>query len=124
MLVVVVAVGRALCLAKSVEAGEILDMPSDPTLSDGTAGGIEAGAITFELCDVLIDEFVVVSEAEITAAMRSYIEVEKEPIEGAAGVALAGVLQRREEIAGRKVAVIICGGNVTQQVLDQIEVSQ
>ena len=111
-------------MAKSVEAGEILDMPSDPTLSDGTAGGIEAGAITFELCDVLIDEFVVVSEAEIAAAMRSYIEVEKEPIEGAAGVALAGVLQRREEIAGRKVAVIICGGNVTQQVLDQIEVSQ
>ena len=37
-------------MTESVKAGEILDLPSHPTLSDGTAGGIEAGAITFELC--------------------------------------------------------------------------
>ena len=108
-------------MAKSVEAGTILDLPSEPTLSDGTAGGIEAGAITFELCSALIDEFVTVSEAEIAAAMRAYMAAENEPIEGAAGVALAGLLQRKDVVAGRKVAVIICGGNVSQQTLDQIE---
>jgi len=108
-------------MAKSVEAGEILDLPSDKTLSDGTAGGIETNAITFELCSALIDEFILVSEAEIAAAMRSYIDAEKEPLEGAAGVALAGLLQRKEAVVGRKVAVIICGGNVSQQVLDGIQ---
>ena len=108
-------------MAKSVEAGEILDLPSDATLSDGTAGGIEAEAITFELCSALIDEFVLVSEAEIAAAMRSYIAAENEPLEGAAGVAIAALLKRRDTVAGRKVAVIICGGNVSQQVLDGIQ---
>lgn len=107
-------------MAKSVAAGEILDMPSDPTLSDGTAGGIEAEAITFELCQQLVDEFVLVSEAEIAAAMRDYITAHDEPIEGAAGVALAAMVKRKDAIVGRKVAVIICGGNVSQQVIDKI----
>ena len=102
-------------MAKSVDAGEILDMPSDPTLSDGTAGGIEANAITFDLCRALIDEFILVSEDEIAAAMRVYIEAEEEPLEGAAGVALAALLKHKDVEPGRKVAVIICGGNVSQQ---------
>lgn len=108
-------------MAQSVAAGEIVDMPSDPTLSDGTAGGIEANAITFELCQELIDEFVLVTEAEIAAAMRAYIAANSEPIEGAAGVALAALVARKEAVAGRKIGVIICGGNVSQQVIDKIQ---
>lgn len=108
-------------MAKSVAAGEILDLPSDPTLSDGTAGGIESAAITFELCRELIDEFLLVSEEEIADAMRIYIEAEGEPLEGAAGVALAALLKHKEAEPGREVAVIICGGNVSQQLIDRIQ---
>ena len=42
-------------MAHSIDADEILDIESEPTLSDGTAGGIEKGAITFELCKQLIN---------------------------------------------------------------------
>jgi threonine dehydratase len=108
-------------MAKSVAAGEILDIPSDPTLSDGTAGGIEAGSITFALCRDLVDEYVLVSEAEIAAAMRMYIAAESEKIEGAAGVALAALLARKDAVQGLKVAVIVCGGNVSQQLIDSIQ---
>ncbi len=108
-------------MARSVAAGEILDLPSDPTLSDGTAGGIEADAITFALCKELVDEFVLVSEAQIAAAMRTYIAAENEVIEGAAGVALAALLAHKEAVQGCKVAVIVCGGNVSQQVIDSIQ---
>lgn len=104
-------------MAHSVAAGRILDLPSAPTLSDGTAGGIEAGAITFALCEALSDAFVLVSEADIAAAMRSYIATYDEAIEGAAGVALAALAARKAEVAGDKVVVIICGGNVSQQQL-------
>jgi threonine dehydratase len=107
-------------MARSIAAGEILDLPSAATLSDGTAGGIEARAITFELCQQLIDEFVLVSEADIAAAMRAYMDAYDEPIEGAAGVALAALAARKDEVAGLKVAVIVCGGNVSQQVIDEI----
>ena len=107
-------------MAHSLAAGRILDLPSDKTLSDGTAGGVEAGAITFGLCRQVVDRFVLVSESEIGAAMRDYMVAEDDRIEGAAGVAIAALLARKDDIAGRKVVVIICGGNVTQAVLDTI----
>jgi threonine dehydratase len=52
-------------MLQSIKAGQILDLPSEPTLSDGTAGGVEADSITFPLCRDLLDELETVSEAEI-----------------------------------------------------------
>jgi threonine dehydratase len=107
-------------MAKSVAAGRILDLPSGPTLSDGTAGGVEAGAMTFPLCQQLADEFVLVDEADIAAAMREYIGAEGQAIEGAAGVAVAALLQRAEAIREQRIVVIICGGNVSRKTLDSV----
>ena len=107
-------------MARSIAAGEIVDMPSEPTLSDGTAGGIEAGAITFPLCRAVVDEWVEVTEDEIAAAMRVFIDSERQPIEGAAGVAIAALLARREDVVDKNVAVIICGGNVSEEVLQSV----
>ena len=98
----------------------MLDLPSDKTLSDGTAGGVEHDAITFDLCRQVVDEFVLVSEQDIAAAMRHYMTAENDRIEGAAGVAIAALEAQKADIAGRKVVVIICGGNVTQAILDSI----
>lgn len=107
-------------MAKSVEAGRLLDLPSDPTLSDGTAGGVEADSITFDLCRRLADDWVLVDEASIAAAMRTYMASEGHPIEGAAGVAIAALIDRHTAVRGRKVAVIVCGGNIAEATLDQI----
>jgi len=107
-------------MAHSVAAGEILDLPSDPTLSDGTAGGIEAGAMTFPLNQLVVDEFVTVDEEQIAAAMRQYMDAEGQTIEGAAGVAIAGLLARAATLTDKQVAVIICGGNVSDETLDQV----
>lgn len=107
-------------MAHSVAAGRIVDETSEPTLSDGTAGGIEPDAITFGLCRELVDEFVLVGEAEIAAAMRQFIDYEHQLIEGAAGVALAGMLRCRRKLAGRKTVVLICGGNVSRDTLKRI----
>jgi threonine dehydratase len=107
-------------MARSMAAGRILDLPSEQTLSDGTAGGIEADAITFELCRELVDEFILVSEQQIAAAMRQYIQAEQHQIEGAAGVAIAGLLSQKKSLQGKKVVVIICGGNISRQTLDSV----
>ncbi len=107
-------------MARSIEAGRILDLPSDATLSDGTAGGVEPDAITFELCRELVDEFVLVSEEQIAAAMRAYMTAESDRIEGAAGVAIAALEARKQAIVKRKIVVIICGGNVSQATLDAV----
>lgn len=96
-------------------AGEIVDVPEQETLSDGTAGGVEPDAVTFPLCQQVIDRKVLVSEAEIADAMRILAAEERYMVEGAAGVALAALLKVASEYQGKKVAVVLCGRNVTLQ---------
>jgi len=107
-------------MTDSIRAGHILDQSSEPTLSDGTAGGIEEGAITFDLCRDLIDDFVVVSEDEIAEAMRGFIDAHHMLLEGSAGVALAGLLAASERYADQKVVVVICGANISRETLKSI----
>lgn len=99
-------------LARCLQAGAISEIAESATISDGTAGGLEADAVTFELCQQLIDEQVEVSESAIGQAMCLLAERERWIVEGAAGVAMAALLQRAEELAGQSVAVILCGRNI------------
>jgi threonine dehydratase len=107
-------------MARSIEAGRVIEMQSEPTLSDGTAGGIEVDAVTFPLNQLVVDEFVLVDEAAIASAMRLYMDREGDTIEGAAGVAVAGMLALRDSIIGQNVAVIICGGNISDAKLEEV----
>jgi threonine dehydratase len=107
-------------MARSIAAGHIIEMQSEPTLSDGTAGGIERDAITFPINQAVVDEFVVVSEEQIGAAMRLFMEREGDTIEGAAGVAVAALLEQRGKFRGQQVAVVICGGNIADKQLAEI----
>lgn len=95
----------------SLEAGRVLDLPSDPTLSDGTAGGVESHAITFEVLATLLDDFVTVEEAEIRRAFVDLIELEHLLVEGSAAMAYAAARQHARPGQGT-IAVIMCGGNV------------
>lgn len=99
-------------MLRALEAGAIVDVEESETLSDGTAGAVEAGSITFPVCQSVIDERVLVSEAEIAQAMRRIAEAEHWIVEGAAGVALAGLVRQAEAWRGRKVAVVLCGRNI------------
>ena len=107
-------------MTESVKAGEILDLPSHPTLSDGTAGGIEAGAITFELCRDLVDRYVVVTEEQISHAMCEFIDSHHMLLEGAAGVAIAGFLDVAGDYKDKNVVVVICGGNISRETLKKV----
>lgn len=99
-------------MLRALEAGAIVDVEEGETLSDGTAGAVEAGSVTFPVCQSVIDERVLVSEAEIARAMRQVAEAEHWIVEGAAGVALAGLVRQAEAWRGRKVAVVLCGRNI------------
>jgi threonine dehydratase len=107
-------------MAASVERGQIVDMPTLPTLSDGTAGGIEQGAVTFPICQALVDEYVLVSEEEIAEAMRGVMENQHLLVEGAAAVAVAGLIKTAERWQGKQAAVVLCGGNVSLDTLRSV----
>lgn len=107
-------------MAHSVEAGHIVDMSSRPTLSDGTAGGVEKGAITFDLCREIVNDYVLVPEQAIAEAMCGFIDRHHMLAEGAAGVAMAGVLSAGGRFANRNVVAIVCGGNVSRETLKKV----
>lgn len=107
-------------MIESVRAGRILDLPSLPTLSDGTAGGLEPGAITFDFCRELVDDYETVTEEEIVSALRLFHENEGFAVEGAAAVAVASYRKRRDSLAGMRVVIVICGGNMDTEVLSEI----
>ncbi|MFI5697646.1 pyridoxal-phosphate dependent enzyme [Kribbella sp. NPDC051586] len=104
-------------MAASVRAGEIIQIDAQETLSDGTAGSVEAGSITFGLCRELVDDWVLVSEDAISAGLRMVIDTEHQLIEGSAAMAFAAVRERRAELAGQRIAVVSCGGNISSKTL-------
>lgn len=97
----------------SLEAGKIVEPPEHDTLSDGTAGGLEPGTITFPLCQQVVDDCVLVSEDEIREAMKQLARYERWMVEGAAGVAMAAFMQQADKWKGKRVAVVLCGRNIT-----------
>jgi len=100
---------------ESIKAGRIVESRILPTLSDGTAGGIEPGALTFDLCKRYVDDWMSVTEDEIQGAMRLIFERHRLVIEGAAGVSVASFLQATDLFEGdsrANVVLILCGGNV------------
>jgi threonine dehydratase len=104
----------------SIQAGEILDIPSLPTLSDGTAGGIERGTVTFAICRRLVDDFILVGEDEIKDALRLMIDKHALLVEGAAALSVAALLQQPERFSGRTAALILSGGKISRETLRSI----
>lgn len=100
------------CMLRALQAGNIIPVEEYETLSDGTAGAIEPGSVTLPICQSVIDETVEVSEAEIAAAMRQLADKEHLMVEGAAGVALAGLTRSATAYEGKTVAVVLCGRNI------------
>jgi threonine dehydratase len=98
-------------LHECLRAGTIVEVPERPTWSTSTAGGVEPGAITLDLCRRVIDRRALVTEDEIVDAARRLHRDDGELVEGAAAVALAAFLRSAEDYAGKTVAVLLCGGN-------------
>ena len=105
---------------ESLNAGRILDLPSKQTLSDGTAGGVEEGSITYDICKKVIDDFVLVTEREISLGIKKAINDDHQLIEGSAGTAIAAFIKRKKILTGKRVVIIICGGNINTATLKKV----
>ncbi len=103
-------------MAESVAAGRIVTVDAKSTLSDGTAGSVEPGSITFDLCRELVDEWIVVDEPAIRDALRAVIDTEHHLIEGSAAMAFAAA----RTIPEGRVAVVSCGANISSKTLAEV----
>lgn len=105
---------------ESIKAGKILDLPSKPTISDGTAGGIEENSITFNLCKAYVDDYVLVSENEIKEAIRLVIGKHQMLVEGAGALSIASFLKQEEKHKNQNIVLVISGSKISMDVLKEI----
>ena len=89
------------------------------TIAEGIAVG-RPGLITQELIRQHVDELLLVDEDDIEQAVLMLLEIEKTLVEGAGAAGLAAVLKHPERFAGRKVGLVLCGGNIEPLVLASI----
>ena len=106
-------------MAASVAAGQILDLPSRATLSNATAGGVEAGSVTFGYCQQLVDEFVLISEAEIAEAMLLMAR-EGIVLEGSGALSVAALLRDPDRFRVKTVVLLLCGANVAPEQFERL----
>ena len=112
-----VSATNSAALAASMAANKVVETQHFDTLADGIAGGLDEGSITLALACEVIDRVVYCSEQEIAAALNSLAWTEKQIVEGAAGLALAGCLATQDDYAGQVNVVLLCGANFDKAAL-------
>jgi threonine dehydratase len=106
--------------SRALEAGRPVDIPNRPTLADGLAVG-RVGDLPFEMARPLVERVITVSEEQISLAILRLAELEKSVVEGAGAAALAAVMNDRlPELTGKRVVLVLTGGNIDLGVLGRV----
>ena len=103
----------------AVEAGKPVTLDSAKTIADGIAVR-RVGERTLPLVQKYVDDIVTVEEEEIANAILLLLEREKTLAEGAGAAAIAAILNRKVRLDGKRVAVLVCGGNIDVTLLARI----
>ncbi len=89
------------------------------TLAEGIAV-MRPGKITRAVIEALVDDIVLVSEADLERALTLLLTIEKTVVEGAGAAGLAALVADRERYKGRKIGIVLCGGNIDTRLLASV----
>jgi threonine dehydratase len=118
--IVAVEAENVASFSAALEAGKPTKVVMRPTLADGLAIP-EVGANAFRIARPLVDLTVTVTEEEIALAILRLVELEKSVVEGATATPLAACMSGRlKELAGERVVLLLCGGNIDPNVLSRV----
>ena len=103
----------------ALEQHKLVTLPPNKTIADGIAVR-RAGDVTFPLAEKYVDDVVTVDDEEIANAILVLLEKEKTLTEGAGAVGAAAVLNKKIPMRGKKLGVLISGGNIDVTLLSRI----
>jgi threonine dehydratase len=96
------------------------DLPcGGDTLAEGIAVK-EPGVFTSGVIKQVVDDILLVGERELEEAVSLLLQIEKTVVEGAGAAGLAAVLAHRERFAGKKIGLVLCGGNIDTRLLANV----
>ncbi len=94
-------------------------IPGGQTVAEGIAVGV-SGALTTPIVRELVAETLIVQESTIEHAMNLFLDIEKTVAEGAGAAGLAAAIEHRDRFLGRKVGLVLTGGNVDPRILASV----
>jgi threonine dehydratase len=115
----IVGVQAAACPSMYRKRAGLPEAPLRPTIAEGIAVR-RPGELTLPVVRALVGDILLVEEDAIEAAILTLLEVEKLVVEGAGAAGLAAVMTQRERFAGRRVGLILCGGNIDLRLLSVV----
>ncbi len=104
---------------ESFHSGKLIEVPIQPTLADGISVG-KVGTRTFGIIKKNVDDMLKVTEESIARAVLLCMERKKLVVEGAGAVPLAALLEHGERFKGKKIVLMMSGGNIDFTVIDRI----
>jgi threonine dehydratase len=118
--VIAVEADHVASFSAAIQAGKPVRIQMQPTLADGLAIA-QVGTNAFATAAPLIDRIVMVSEEQIAVSVLRIVEMEKGVVEGAGATPLAACLSGQlPELAGKRVVLLHCGGNIDPNVLSRV----
>ena len=94
-----------------------------PTLAEGIAVK-NVGKLTLPIIRQLVSEIILVDEARLEQSVNAYLTLQKTMAEGAGAAGLAALLTKPKRFAGKRVGLILCGGNIDPRILASIMVRE
>jgi threonine dehydratase len=115
----IIGVQAAACPAMYRRRAGLPEAPVRPTIAEGIAVK-RPGKLTLPIVKALVDDILLVEEDAIEAAILCLLEVEKLAVEGAGAAGLAAVMAEPARFAGRRIGLILCGGNIDLRLLSVV----
>ena len=106
-------------MAEIIHGEAIREKPSAQTIAEGIAVK-QPGQMTRQITKALVNDIFLVDEAQIEHALIMILEIEKTVIEGAAAAAFAALLANRTRFQGKKVGLVMSGGNIDMRLLSNV----
>ena len=110
---------RAQTAKLSVEAGRMIETEAPDTFADGMAVRVPVQE-AYDIYSKGVERIIAVSDDEVAEAIRTYYHCTHNLAEGAGAAPLAGLLQEKDQMAGKNCAVILCGGNIDTEWFLQV----
>jgi threonine dehydratase len=115
----IVGVEAAACPSMYRRRAGLPEAPLRPTIAEGIAVKTP-GELTLPIVRELVGDILLVEEDAIEDAILTLLEVEKVVVEGAGAIGLAALTAYRERFVGRRVGLVLCGGNIDLRLLSVV----
>ncbi len=100
------------CIARSLQAGRVVELPCISSVAK-SLGARRTTPFIFNTLLKMLDRFAVISDEEAIASLFQFLDEEKVLIEPASSCCIAAAMQQREHLKGKRIVIIVCGGNIS-----------